>query len=918
MHYGRIWTFRDVTENKRMEKRLRRLVDSDVQGIFFWNTKGGISEANDAFLNFVGYTREDLNAGRVNWVEMTPREYAHLDRRALDQIAATGVCTPYEKEYIRKDGSRIPTLIGAATFDDNREEGVCFVLDLTERKRAEEELREAKHFAESIAEQSTSLIYIYDLETNSNVYANRKVTHNLGYSPAQLAEMGENLLPAVMHPEDLPRIAEHHARFKDVPDNRILDIEYRLRHVSGEWRWHWARQTVFRRHPDGTARQILGTARDITERKRAEEELLVAKEAAEAASRAKSRFLANMSHEIRTPMNGVIGMTGLLLGTPLTPEQRDFAETIRASGESLLTVINDILDFSKVESGKLDFETLDFDMQDVVGGTVELLAETAARKGLEISGFIHPGVPTLLRGDPGRLRQVLVNLVGNAVKFTAAGEVALRVDLAGETQTHATLVFRVRDTGIGIAPEAQGKLFEAFSQADVSTTRKYGGTGLGLALSKQLIEQIGMESEEGAGSTFWVRLPLEKQARAHLPREAGHALEGVRVLLVDDHATNVENLRTQFSAWKIPNEVVTDGAGALKALRAAASTPGPFAVALIDQGIPGMECLDLARTIKGDPAIAATRLVLLTTRRDPPGAEELQSAGILKTCLKPVRQSQLFDTLVDALADSPAIMAAASGPAMAAGTKRPERILLAEDNAVNQRVALGQLRTLGYAADAVANGYEALQALARAPYDIVLMDCHMPELDGYEATAAIRQREGSARHTWIIAMTANAMPEDRRQCIEAGMDDYVSKPVRIKDLEAALERARRAATAPPAVDPDCLEALRTVPDEDGQSLLRGLIVAFTEDAPATVNELRAAVERRDPGAGALLAHRLKGASGYFGAQRLVELCNEMERAGKAGHIDALPDLLAETQAELQRVLTALGRELKLETVNATD
>jgi CheY-like chemotaxis protein len=437
-----------------------------------------------------------------------------------------------------------------------------------------------------------------------------------------------------------------------------------------------------------------------------------------------------------------------------------------------------------------------------------------------------------------------------------------------------------------------------------------------LALSKQLIErmggEIGLESAEGAGSTFWFILPFEKQARAHRPREAGHLLEGVRVLLVDDHPTNLENLQEQLAAWKIPSEKAGDGASALACLRAAAPTQEPFAAALIDQGLPGMDGLELARTIQGDPAIAATRLVLLATRGQPLAEEEILRAGIRQSRLKPVRQSQLFDCLVNALADSPAMVTAASRPALPPQVRHRERILLAEDNAVNQRVALGQLRQLGYTADAVANGFEALKMLAVVPYDIVLMDCHMPEIDGYEATAAIRQREGTRKHTWIIAMTANAMTEDREQCLAAGMDDYVGKPVRLEDLDAVLKRARQHIAAAPAIDPRSLEELRKLPDEGDQDILQHLLLKFTEDASTAIAGLIAAVAGGDARAAAFSAHALKGSSSLFGAHRLQELCGELERDGKAGKLDRLPNLLTQTEAELQRVLTALNRELELQ------
>jgi PAS domain S-box-containing protein len=784
--------------------------------------------------------------------------------------------------------------------------------EVVEHQRVEETLRESEERFSGAFEHAPIGIALVSI-AGAMVKVNRALCDLFGYTED---EMLARTFHEMTRQEDRENGAEDMRRLIAGEINSF-QTEICYSHAGGRLITALSNVSLVR---DGRQRPLylILQIQDITRRKQAELELHAAKEAAEAANWAKSRFLANMSHEIRTPMNGVIGMTGLLLGTSLTAEQRDFAGTIRASGESLLTVINDILDFSKVEAGKLTFEVLDFDLQEVIEGTVELLAETADRKGLELSGFIHPGVPTYLRGDAGRLRQVLVNLVGNAVKFTAAGEVALRVEMAGESETHATLDFSVRDTGIGISPLSQSRLFEAFNQADVSTTRKYGGTGLGLALSKQLIETMGgaitLESAEGAGSTFRVRLPMEKQAQARRSREAVDALEGVRVLLADGHATSLANLQTQLAAWNIPCEVAADGSSALTALRAAASMRRPFAAALIDRGMRGMDALDLARAIKGAPEIAATRLVLFTTRGEEPTAEELQSSGILQNCVKPVRQSQLFDALLNALAHSPAIVAVASRPALPAHTRHSERILLAEDNAVNQRVALGQLRGLGYAADAVANGFEALQALAQTPYDIVLMDCHMPELDGFEATGAIRQREGSGKHTWIIAMTANAMAEDRQRCLDAGMDDYVSKPVSLKDLDAALERARRAVAALPAIDPASLEELRALPDEDGRGMLRPLILKFIEDAPSAISALRAAVEGGDAGAAALAAHRLKGAASYFGAHRLAQLCEEMERAGKAGSIDFLPNLLTGATAELQRVLTALNRELEVQPI----
>jgi PAS domain S-box-containing protein len=945
----------DIMEHRRADQELRKLmraIEQSPASIVITDTQGLIEYVNPKFEEVTGYSREEAfgkNPRILKSDKMPPEVYQGLWRTITAGTTWTGELYNRKKngELYWEHASISPVIDGNGTITNY----LGVKEDITERKRSEELLRLSEERYRQLVENASDLIY----ETDENGYfrfINPAAEKLFGYTFDEfIGKHYLEFLPPEYHNEHSRLLGRQFVK-------KIPTSYYETPVIAREGRRLWLWQGVSLIFDGETVSGFRVVARDITEKKQAEEELFQSKKKleetnllleqtnmqcielavqAELANTAKSVFLANMSHEIRTPMNGVIGMTGLLLDTELTSEQRKYAQIVRSSGEALLSIINEILDFSKIEAHKMVLERLDFDLRTVMEDTAELLAIRAEEKGLEICCLVDPDVPSWLRGDPGRLRQVLINLSGNAVKFTSEGEVSIRAMLESQDEHTATVRFTVTDKGVGISEDRIGQLFSPFVQADSSTTRKYGGTGLGLAISKQLAElmggRIGVESEEGKGSTFWFTSVFEKQPQGSAPPVMHFAdLSGVKVLVVDSHETNLLLMRTLLKSWGLRYDEAADGEEALSMLRAAAHSGDPFSVAVLDPVMPGMNGEELGRRIKEAPDVKGTLLIMMTSLGQRGDAARLEQIGFSGYLSKPIRQSQLHECLELVLGRK---VNKAKGSAEGLVTrhtiteaqKARIRILLADDNPTNQVVALSILKKIGYRADAVANGKEAVKALQGIPYDLVLMDCQMPEMDGYEASRCIRNPETGAinKVVPIIAMTANAMEGDREKCLDAGMNDYLAKPVQPRELSDMLikwlgknhlekETGEVHATKVQGETTDGNGQKDIFNAEDllkrlmgDEELARPIVAGFLNDIPKQILALKDYLAHGDVPSVQRQAHTIKGAAANVSCNNLRDAALELEKAGKGGDLEQAAALMARIEEQFEVLRETLKR-----------
>ena len=938
---------------QKSEERFKELYESAPVGYQEYDVEGRITNVNQTGLEMLGYTHQEMD-GEFMWKFNVEEEIVH------QQILAklSGTLPPgrnLEWTYRRKDGATFPVLIEDRLIRDEKGEikGIrCTVQDVTERKRAEHKVRSERAKLSAMISVMEEGVVFADAEnviTEVNDYFCRFVGKN------REEILGKRIQD--FHSGDLlRRLSDTIASFRTGRESIPRVIQRRIGAAEVIMRM----QCIFR---DGQYEGVLLNVFDVTE-------LVQARRLAEEATRAKSDFLANMSHEIRTPMNGIIGMTELALGTDLTREQREYLGMVKISAESLLSLINDILDFSKIEAGKMELEEIDFDLRSTLENAADVLALRAHEKGLELTCHITPDVPTALAGDPARLRQILVNLAGNAIKFTDEGEVVIRVGIEEESKEGVVLHFRVSDTGIGIPPDKVGSIFESFTQVDGSTTRKYGGTGLGLTISRQVVEmmggriwvespsQCGLENADcgfergkseirdpkskigGPGSVFHftARFGLSRAGAGKPLMIPDLDLSNVRVLIVDDNATNRIVYHEMTSSWGLLPTTAEGGNEALLEIKKASEAGQPYGLLLLDLQMPGMDGFEVAKRVKGGPPGQEMEIILLSSSGQKGHAARCKEVGISGYLLKPVKQSELLDAIMLALGHR----AEEKIPVITRHTvmeaRRRLKILLAEDNPVNQKLAAVILEKRGHRVVVVANGREAVEALDKGRFDLILMDVQMPVMDGLEATRRIRNAERGMRNSEfkneslqssmkripIVAMTAHAMKGDRERCLEAGMDDYVSKPIKAEEFLAVIEKVTHESKDAKEEAGETSRALRTdePPSKDVFDLARALEVVggdrdlfkeistmFLDGLPGYIGRIGEGVHNTDAALLEHAAHGLKGSVANFGAERAFNAAYRLEVMGREGNLAQAAPAFAELQNELGKLEDAMKQAL---------
>jgi PAS domain S-box-containing protein len=906
---------------RQSEERFRHIVESAPNGIVMVDQEGRIVLLNSQAERLFGYAKEELLDQSVEvlipWRYREMHSQCRGDFFALPQSRTTDAIR--DLCGVRKDGSEFPVEIGLSPLETPSGIHVlASVVDITERKTAEDRLRHSEErFRTMIENVKDHAIFMLDPEGRVLTW-NKGAERLRGYKSEEIIGKHYSCLFPLEDcgsgkPEELLRTA--------LAEGQCEDEGWRLRKDGSKF---WANVVIAAVRDKGGA--LIGFSHvtgDLTRRRRIEEELTLAKEEAEAANQAKSAFLANISHEIRTPMTGIIGMAGLLADSELSPEQKEYCEIIRRSSESLLTVINEVLDFSKVESGKLELEIIDFDLHSAVAEVTDLFAKQAADKRIELINAIDNDVPTDLQGDPGRLRQIISNLVSNALKYTVEGTVIVRVARLEETETYAKLRFSVTDTGIGIPQDKIEKLFNSFTQIDASISRRYGGTGLGLAICKNLVGlmkgEIGVDSDPGRGSTFWFTLRLLKQlehARESLGAQA--KLTSLRTLIVDANLTSRTTIERYLRSLGIKSQSADDGPTALESLRVARQQGEPYDLAIIEFMLPGMDGLELAQTIRKNSQFSSLKLLLVTSAGKT-GAEKLaKAAGVDGYLSAPVNYSSLAKCLTTLAGQS----AKTDSNILVPGQELNQhdashrlRIMVADDNHINQKVITSLLNKMGHRADVVGSGKEALEAFKLVPYDMLLMDVQMPEIDGFEVCRQIRALEAKkGRHTPIIAVTAHARKEDREKCLAAGMDDYVPKPIKPQDLKAAIARRMAGAKIIPAINAaaespthddvfNFSEALSLV--GGNRELLCEVARIFLDQYPKVLEEIRQALTRSDYQSLGETAHTLASSVGQLAGQRAFAAAKRLEQLSIEGDRSEVPEALAELEKELQSLRAAV-------------